>query len=123
MADYVNDGRTRKLTATVNYKDSLGASITGYPIEYLLTDAFTDPGAPLGGVGVPVAIPSKTNVQIARMNDVEYNARLSSFYNMIEAANVGLDRNQHLLPGFEPTGTSTLCVINDPAPDDPTPID
>lgn len=125
MADYVYDGRVRKITCTVDYKDGAGESITGYPVDYDITDAFTDPGAPLGGQGTPVSYSSITNAQLARMSDENYNTRLAAFYNFIENANEGLDRSQNVLPGFEPTGTSPVCVINDPAPDEPepTPID
>lgn len=123
MADYIQDGRTRRLTLTVDYKNSLNESIPGYPKVYSITSAFVDPGAALGGMGVPRNIAGITNVQLARINDVDYNSRLASFYNMVEADNIGLDRNTNLLPGFEPTGTSTLCPIDTPGSDDPQPID
>lgn len=123
MADYVYDGRTRKKTCTVDYKDSAGASVDGYPVVYDICEAFVDPGAPLGGEGTPTSFAAISNAQLVRMSDEDYNTRLAAFYNYIEGINAGLDRNQNVLPGFEPTGTSAICVINELSPDEPDPID
>ena len=65
MADYIQDGRTRRLTITVDYKNSLNESIPGYPKVYSITSAFVDPGAALGGMGVPRNI-AAFQVQLAR---------------------------------------------------------
>lgn len=121
--DYVYNGNTRAITATVDYKDSEGVSLEGYPKTYNITDSFTDPGAPLGGVGTPVAVPAISNLQLARITEAQYQSRLEAFYNMVEAANPLLDRNLNLVPGYEPTGTSASCPIGQEGSETPTPID
>jgi len=119
---YVYNGKTRAITLTVDFKDSDGTSITGYPKDYAITDAFTDPGAPLGQPGTSVAYSAISNVQLARMSYPLYQKRLEAFYNMIEAENPPLDRTQNLIPGYEPTGTSTSCPIGGVGTETPSPI-
>lgn len=120
--DYLYNGKTRAKTVTIDFKDSDGASVTGYPKTYNITDTFIDPGAPMGAPGVPVQKVSITNAQLARLTHAQYQDRLSSFYNMIEAANPGFDRTQHVVPGYEPTGTSDSCPIGEEGSDTPSPI-
>lgn len=124
MADYILNGKVRKVTCTVDFKNTLGVSAIGYPIVYSILSGFVDPGnAVTRGVTPNVAIAAITNVQLARMTDTAYQSRLASFYNYIESVNSQLDRNLHVVPGFEPTGTSVLCVVNTPGDDDPAIID
>lgn len=121
--DYVYNGNTRAKTVVVDFKDSEGVSVTGYPKTYNITDAFTDPGAPLGQPGTAVAIGAITNVQLARLTKTQYMNRLNAFYNMLESANPQLDRSVNVVPGFEPTGTSSSCPIGEEGSDSPDPID
>ena len=120
--DYVYNGKTRAKTVVVDFKDSQDVSVTGYPKTYNITDAFTNPGAPLGGTGTPVAVAAISNVQLARLAYNQYINRLNAFYNMIEALNPGLDRSVNLVPGYEPTGTSESCPIGLEGSDTPEPI-
>ena len=123
MADYILNGNTRKTTLTVDFKNSVGDSAAGYPKTYSILSGFVDPGvAATRGVTPNTAIAAITNVQLARMTETAYQARLASFYNYVESVNPQLDRNLHVVPGFEPTGTSALCVINTPGDDNPSVI-
>ena len=121
--DYVYNGKTRAKTCTVDFKDSTGGSIAGYPKTYNITDSFTDPGLPYGQTGgTAVAYSAITNAQLARLTRAQYLNRLEAFYNYLEAANSQLDREANLLPGFEPTGTSSLCPIGQEGDDTPDPV-
>lgn len=113
--DFLLNGNTRKATCTVDYKNALGVSATGYPKVYSFLTGFIDPVS--GNYVSPI-----TAVEMVRLTDAAYTDRVYKFYNYIESQNTGLDRNIHVVPGFGPSGNSPLCVINTEGLDDPNPI-
>lgn len=115
MSDFLLNGNTRKKTCTVDYKNALGESATGYPKVYSILTGFVDPVS--GNYVSPILA-----VDLVRMTDAAYTDRVTKFYNYIESLNVGLDRNIHVVAGFEPSGNSILCVINTAGTDDPSVI-
>lgn len=127
MSNYVYDGRTRSRKLTVDFKTSSGVSADGYPKVYLLTDPFVNPGPqnPTRGANpneppVNASFYRITNLQLSRMSEADFQSRLIGFYNYVESQNPGLDRSQHLVPGYEPTGqNATACPIGQEASDDP----
>lgn len=132
MSNYVYDGRFRRRKLTVDFKTASGESVDGYPKTYLITNAFVNPGnqngstRALGDNEPPVNMNfyQISLLQFARMNDQAYQTRLLGFLNYVESQNPGLNRDQHLVPGYEATGiNTTACPLGDEGPDDPNLID
>lgn len=124
-ASYVYDGRTRKQKLSVHYQTSAGVEADGYPKVYLITNAFVNPGVPssnLTDIVNPVEPPVNmqfyqiTLLQLSRLSESEYQKRLAGFNNYVESLNPGLNHSQHIVPGYESTGTdATNCPIGEAA--------
>jgi len=99
---YVQNGKFRCKTATVNYLDGNGQNLAGYPKTYNFLASFT-----FNSVTYPVI----TENQLKTMSDSDYQTRLAAFNGYLEFQNTGLNAAGSVETGFEPHGVSPSCPV------------
>jgi len=93
---YTNNGYSRRKTLTITK--------TGYSIEYVITDAFTDPSN--------VSYAALTDTEFAQLSDADYNTRLTSFIAHVYAVETGLEDDCPDLTIGAQTYNTTLCPLS-----------
>jgi hypothetical protein len=102
----VQNGNFRRKTISVDFKNEAGQSLSGFPKQFNITDAFTQGNNNYSAL---------SNAQFAELSDEDYNTRLAHFLLFIETEVEGLDTTDYEYEeGEEPFGEDIiLCPIGE----------
>ena len=113
MSNYVQTGEGRRTILQVSKTDADGNNVSGYPVQYNILSAFTDPVSSINYAAI-------TSTDYARLTSTQFNARLEAFVNYVKSLNAGIENDIASLSSGCYVAESPLCVVNVVVPEQPT---
>jgi len=105
MANYIQTGEGRKTILQINKTDADGNVVSGFPKQYSILPAFTDPVS-------SIAYSALTSTTYARLTNTAFNARLAAFDNYVKSLNAGIENDIPSLSSGCYQSESSSCVVN-----------
>jgi hypothetical protein len=105
MSNYTQTGEGRKTLLQINKTDADGNLVAGFPKNYSILAAFTDPVTT-----IPYAL--LTTTEYARLTSTAFNARLAAFINYVKTDNTGIEADIPSVSSGCYQSESPSCVVN-----------
>jgi hypothetical protein len=105
MSNYVQTGEGRRTILQVSKTDADGNTVSGYPVQYNILSAFTDPVSSINYAAI-------TSTDYARLTSTQFNARLAAFVNYVKSLHAGIENDIASLSSGCYVAESPTCVVN-----------
>lgn len=105
MSNFIQTGEGRRTILQISKTDADGNVVSGYPVQYNILSAFTDPVSSINYAAI-------TSTDYARLTSTQFNARLAAFVNYVKSLQAGIENDIASLSSGCYVATSASCVVN-----------